>query len=220
MPRGPCHQHFPMQRTSPRRGERRPEKQSSSAASRLSSCPGSEGEKIRSILRDGCRHLTRTGRQDEYPCEEARTAGARERFSSQSTPGRTRLSSSAEKLSKTFLPSTADARRRPKAGRGGRGGRHNPESSIGVPQRGGAAHDTEGEQTEWEDGGRKEKPMTISSVCHSQGSPCAPRVPLGPKAGPVPMAPPSSAIFTHVIEAARVVLHAAIIHLLLPFNVA
>lgn len=62
--------------------------------------------------------------------------------------------------------------------------------------------------------------MTISSVCHSQGSPCASRIPLGPKAGPVPIPPlpppPSSAIFSHVTEAARVVLHAAIIHLVLP----
>lgn len=58
--------------------------------------------------------------------------------------------------------------------------------------------------------------MTISSVCHSQGSPCAPRIPLGPKAGSVPLAPPSSAVFTHVTEAARVVVHAAIVHLVLP----
>lgn len=75
-----------------------------------------------------------------------------------------------------------------------------------------AAHVTEVEQTEREDGGRKEKPMTISSACHSQGSPCAPHTPLGPKAGPVLISFPSSPIFTHVTESGRGVLQAAVIH--------
>lgn len=116
--------------------------------------------------------------QDGDPCQRrARPVHRRKILSSRRRAG---LSSSGAKLSKTFVPFTADVRAGQRLEE--EGGRHNPESSIGAPQRRRAAHVTEVEQTEWEDGGREEKPMTISSVCHSQGSPCAPHTPLGPKA--------------------------------------
>lgn len=76
--------------------------------------------------------------QDRDPCQRrARPAHRREIVSSRRRAG---LSSSGAKLSQTFVPFTEDVR-------GGQrlqeeAGRHSPESSIGAPQRRGAAHVT------------------------------------------------------------------------------
>lgn len=123
-------------------------------------------------------YSARRGGGMEISCQRrARPAHGRRSSAAEGAPGCHHRERSCQKL---LLPSQQMC-----AGAKGwkrRGGRHNPESSIGAPQRRRAAHVTEVEQTEWEDGGRKEKPMTISSVCHSQGSPCAPHTRLGPKA--------------------------------------
>lgn len=105
---------------------------------------------------------------------KTRTAGAQKKARQQRKARRAVIIGS--EAVKNFCSLHGRCARRPE------GGSHDPESSTGAPLRGRAAHVTEVEQKEWEDGGREEKPMTISSVCHSQGSPCAPHTPLGPKA--------------------------------------